>query len=192
MAEPATDATGIEYFRAIPWCARLIDDPNFDIAPDRGQGQKIGSGHTSMHVDPFFTETIRYNDGLQDLICLNRRVRADEPDSKHEFIVLMRVGRGIMGQYPISHGGFLAAVLDEVCGRVLGMNRLDKGQGMKTAYLNVSYRKPVVVPGVILATARLVKTEGRKMFVSAAIKDASGDACTTAEALFVRSKGPTL
>jgi acyl-coenzyme A thioesterase PaaI-like protein len=97
-----------------------------------------------------------------------------------------------MGQYPISHGGFLAAVLDEVCGRVLGMNRLDKGQGMKTAYLNVSYRKPVVVPGVILATARLVKTEGRKMFVNAAIKDASGDACTTAESLFVRSRGPTL
>ena len=44
---------------------------------------------------------------------------------------------------------------------------------------------------VIVATAKLEKVEGRKVFVEAVIRDQQGEVCTTAEVIFVKKRPAT-
>lgn len=41
---------------------------------------------------------------------------------------------------------------------------------------------------VIVATAKLEKIEGRKVFIEAAIRNEEGEVCTTAEVIFVKKR----
>ncbi|KAL4920734.1 hypothetical protein BDW62DRAFT_198619 [Aspergillus aurantiobrunneus] len=125
--------------------------------------------------------------------------------------LLIHCGPGVCGQPGIAHGGFLATVVDEVCGNLISCTRLDEGLGMFTVSLGVGYRRPVFVRDaasttaadgddgaggreqkeegtVIVATARLERVEGRKVFIEAVIRDAGGEVCTTAEAIFVKRR----
>ncbi|KAL4885159.1 hypothetical protein BJY04DRAFT_180296 [Aspergillus karnatakaensis] len=79
---------------------------------------------------------------------------------------------------------------------------------MFTVHLGIGYRRAVVVPEsvadgegkgvgkgkgtVIMATARLSRVEGRKVFIDGEIRDMSGEVCTTVEAIFVKKKEAVL
>ncbi|PBP17650.1 hypothetical protein BUE80_DR011551 [Diplocarpon rosae] len=43
-----------------------------------------------------------------------------------------------------------------------------------TAYLNVTYRKPVSTPGAVLVRAWVERVEGRKIFGRGVIEDGDG------------------
>lgn len=88
------------------------------------------------------------------------------------------------GHIDTCHGGFLSVVLDEVLGTIAEYHRPAQELTM-TAYLNVSYKRPVPTPGCILVKAWLEKKEGRKMWAKGVIEDGEGNVSTTGEALFL-------
>jgi acyl-coenzyme A thioesterase PaaI-like protein len=105
---------------------------------------------------------------------------------------MVHIGLGVCGQSGIAHGGFLATVMDEVCGTLIHWTGLDNGLGMFTVSLKLEYKAPVYVPeegAVIMASVRVERMEGRRMFFGAVLRDAKGVVCTTAQAVFVRKKG---
>ncbi|KAL4873992.1 HotDog domain-containing protein [Aspergillus spectabilis] len=160
---------------------------------------------TTPHItprDPFFTLTTKPpSPAVHDTLFLHR---TSPTPIGH---MLLHIGPGVNGQIGIAHGGFLATVLDEVCGTLIDVAGLDGGRGMFTVYLGVGYKRAVLVPEVekdkegsegdggkgtvILATARLKRVEGRKVFVEGEIRDMAGEVCTTVEAVFVK-KGAAL
>ncbi|KAL5332394.1 hypothetical protein BJX70DRAFT_134590 [Aspergillus crustosus] len=163
------------------------------------------------HRDPFFTLLLR-NPAVISTLFLSR------PTPTPTAHLLLHIGPAVNGQEGIAHGGFLATVLDEVCGTLISATRLDEGRGIFTASLAVGYRRAVFVPEVedtssqsregggsgkeeggqdqdqegkgtvIMATARLGRVEGRKVFVEGEIRDAAGEVCTTVEAIFVKKR----
>ncbi|KAF9892850.1 hypothetical protein FE257_000439 [Aspergillus nanangensis] len=144
------------------------------------------------HQNPLFNKTVTHNDGLKKQLYLLR----DELDAQgapdREGYLLLELGGGVAGQDGIAHGGFLSIVMDQVTGTLIGLTGLEGGLGMYTVALNLSYHKPVFVPSVIIATAKISRIERRRIHVDASIVDMQGDTCTTAEAIFVQKRPETL
>lgn len=109
-----------------------------------------------------------------------------------ESLDLIAVGPEVIGQQRICHGGFLATVMDEASGGVIIAYALDGGLDPYTVTLNMTYKKPIQAPGVIVARARIASVEGRKIRVVTDILDQAGDVCVRAESLFVRRKKENL
>lgn len=107
----------------------------------------------------------------------------------------------------------MATILDEAMGFWLNVNserahmlavstghkagELADGTGAFTAQLNIKYLKPVKAPGLLLAKVRLVKVEGRKIWLRGVITQKSGQVdeldghmieCAVGEALFVEPR----
>ncbi|KAL4738437.1 HotDog domain-containing protein [Aspergillus similis] len=153
-----------------------------------------------VDVNPFFRITNHSGTAVLQTVFLTGRPKAKqtqvsvaEAKTKIEGHLLLHVGRGITGQTGIAHGGFLATVMDEVCGNLIAAANLDEGLGMFTARLSLGYKRPVLVPEdergtVIVASARVERVEGRKMFIEGTVRDENGVVCTTAEAVFVRKR----
>lgn len=78
------------------------------------------------------------------------------------------------------HGGFVAAMFDEV----LGAAQVYSGKAGMTGRLTVHYRSPTPLDEPLQLTARLVKVEGRKILCTATLQ-AGERLCAEAEGLFV-------
>ncbi|KAL6236145.1 hypothetical protein BDW75DRAFT_250329 [Aspergillus navahoensis] len=138
-------------------------------------------------VNPFFRVTNHYGTAVLQTVFLVRTRKAtqtqdSEAEAKIEGHLLLHVDRGITRQTGIAHGGFLATVMDEVCGNLIAAANLEEG-----------YKRPVLVPEdkgrtVIVALARVKRFEGEKVFIDGVARDGAGVVCTTAEAVFVRKK----
>jgi acyl-coenzyme A thioesterase PaaI-like protein len=92
--------------------------------------------------------------------------------------------------YPgCAHDGVLATVIDKVIGILLRINKrlglVATGGDTVTAYLNVSYMKPVETLGTVLVSAKLKEVVRTKHFLKATIKDKGGVVLSRAEALFI-------
>lgn len=64
-----------------------------------------------------------------------------------------------------------------------------KDHGAITAYLNVAWKKPLVTPAVTLCKGRVVKKEGRKVFVKGSFHDSEGAVLAEAEGLWILLNG---
>jgi uncharacterized protein (TIGR00369 family) len=90
--------------------------------------------------------------------------------------------------YPrVCHGGIVATILDEVLSILVSVCRRAQGQhgDNVTAYLNVTYVKPVPTPGVLLVKGKIHKIERRKNFANGEIVNEQGVVLAKAEGLFV-------
>lgn len=118
-----------------------------------------------------------------------------EPDRPNDMLgqinVFLGIGQGLQGHPGFLHGGMIAAILDEVSGLLPLMNR-DRNALPKVSYmtghLNVTFKQPVRIPGVILATARLSKVDGRRLHVKGAIQDEKGTVLADSDVLFIALK----
>ena len=135
-------------------------------------------------TNAFFKETVHQNNGVTDYLFRYRRPSSNEGTDSEAYLVL-QLDKGVTGQAHIAHGGFLATVMDEVTGGLIGATGIDNGHGMFTLSMKLEYLKPVYAPGTIMAVAGIAKREGRKVFLEAYIKDTCGDVCTKAEVLFI-------
>lgn len=82
--------------------------------------------------------------------------------------------------YPdIAHGGILAAILDEVVGRVAMIE--DHHHFMMTVNMNVQYRQPAPINIELLAIGTLIKLKGRLCKAKGQILLPNGDAACEAE-----------
>jgi acyl-coenzyme A thioesterase PaaI-like protein len=79
------------------------------------------------------------------------------------------------------HGGLIAAAFDEV----LGFTQSMAGQPGMTGTLTVVYRKPTPLHTELRFEGRVVRIEGRKIFVAATLH-ADDVLCAECEAVFVR------
>ncbi len=185
--------TDASHFHPIPWCAALLSDPQWTTIPTGSRSPKAST------EDSFFAETLQTDRTVRG--CLVQHTAA-EPSSNppiQEVRLLLDLGSGVNGYPHTAHGGFVATLLDEVVGVLLTVNTRflkeqdknpDTATGINsfTASLNVRYHKPVPTPGVVLGRAGVLRAEGRKKWLWAAVEDGRGEVLASAEALFIEAR----
>lgn len=79
------------------------------------------------------------------------------------------------------HGGIIATLLDEA------MSKANRAQGVTamTRQMQVEYLRPVPSGSAIRIEGRVIRSEGRKHWTEAAIRDAVGTILAQASALFI-------
>lgn len=189
-------------FMRIPWTASLLSQPDTVV-------RVPGSRHYKASTeDSLFAEILKTTRTIQSCVSFYQKPPSDE-DKISEVSTLLLIGDGVNGHPRIMHGGIVAAVIDESMGILQNANHerdhiiaVSKGlahgetpaesYGSYTAYLNITYRRPVKTPGLLIVTARYVKKEGRKEWISAEVKQEVDNGaeviCAKGEALFIESK----
>ena len=102
--------------------------------------------------------------------------RGDEVHAVHVF------DERHVGAPGIAHGGAVATVLDDLFGFLLYLT----GSPAVTRKLEVRYDSPVILGTTYELAARVVRTEGRKLFVEADMSETGGPTVAFASALFLR------
>lgn len=178
-------------FRSIPWCAALLSNPDFTPTVTASREPKAST------EDSFFAETLQSDRTIRSCVSLQHNPSSAPDRAIPEVRIILELGDGVNGHPNICHGGFVATVLDEAMGVLLTVNMendrrrdpsLPGSLTAFTAYLNTKYHKPVPAPGVILATAKFVKNEGRKTYITATVGDGQGTVYAAAEALFIEPR----
>ncbi|KAF2198359.1 hypothetical protein GQ43DRAFT_378806 [Delitschia confertaspora ATCC 74209] len=184
----------ITFFKSIPWCAELIQDPLWEPVRTRSRTPKLTT------EDAFFAETLSTERTVRHLLSLKPRELAGEGWGINEIKTILDLGNGVSGHPHIAHGGFVATMLDEILSMLITLNVVrehkearEQGRdightGLFTAYLNTTYKKPVPTPGVVLCNAKFERREGKKIIVTGTIEDGMGKVYATAEGLFVYAK----
>ncbi|TVY32686.1 Verlamelin biosynthesis protein B [Lachnellula occidentalis] len=172
--------------RSIPWCAALISGPNIVILPTESRAPKTST------EDALFARTLKTSDTISG--CLTFYDQPGDSSASapiNRINTLVSLGSAVNGYPHVAHGGIVATLIDEVMGLLLSVNKHPKvafpdvGRTV-TAYLNVTYLKPVVTPSTILVSASFRETVGRKLFLNASVEDSCGVALARAEALWIR------
>jgi hypothetical protein len=124
-AHNATDAFSIEHhamaasiahLSRIPWCNALINDPAWTPTRTASRVPKASS------EDSFFAETLGTDRTIRHCLTLRRSEAKDADVQFEEVRTIMELGDGLNGHPRICHGGFVATMLDEVCGVLITLN----------------------------------------------------------------------
>lgn len=172
------------HIRSIPWCAALISGPSIVILPTESRAPKEST------EDALFAQTLKTPDTISG--CLTFYDRANNSSAHiNKINTLISLGSAVNGYPHVAHGGLVATLVDEIMGLLLSVNKHPKvafpdiGRTV-TAYLHITYLKPVVTPATILVSARFKEVAGRKLFLEASVEDRWGVALAKAEALWIR------
>ncbi|EON65373.1 hypothetical protein W97_04611 [Coniosporium apollinis CBS 100218] len=181
------------HFTHLPWCASLLSDASWTIVPTSSRTPKPST------EDSFFAETLQSPRTIRG--CLPQHTAPDPTSDPpiREVRILLDLGDGLNGYPHTAHGGLVATLLDEAVGLLLAINmrfrpkearskETETGINFFTAYLNISYKAPLMTPGVVLARAGVEKVEGRKRWFWARLEDGRGLVFASAEALFVEAR----
>lgn len=96
----------------------------------------------------------------------------------------MSFGTHVNGHIDTAHGGFIGVLLDDMIGCAAETAR-EKDKTTMTAYLNITYKKPIGTPGVVLGRSWVERREGRKIFGKATVEDGDGVVLACGDALFI-------
>lgn len=186
-----------EAFKKHPWCLEILKNANY---------ARVVSGIGNNEADPFFLKLLHTPSTIHAVVHLhNVGPQPDDKPEEHgsaisstgsingmppirEYLMLLAVGEDTIGQAGICHGGFLATIMDETSGRLLAVNRLDRGSSPYTVLLNITFKAPVAAPSNILVKAYITKVEGRKIFLTSTVQNDKGLICVTADVMFVSRK----
>ena len=175
-----------EYFQSILWCARLLDESDFVIIPT------VSRQYKESTEDALFAETLKTHDTVRACLSLYKRP-APGVARVDEVRMLLSLGYRVNGYPHLCHGGIVATIIDEVMGTLLTVNKDLENATIRvatvTAYLNITYLKPIATPQTVLVTAKLGKVKGRKHYIEASVKDGSGTVLAKAEALWLGING---
>lgn len=200
---PATasdTAASLAYFASVPWTAKYLKSPKYNIVPTSSRSLK------PTGEDAFFARTINTPSTVpyclslrgQDLESPQHGSSDNETTSQSsgpsisaspeifDLVWLIHLAEpGLNGHPKTAHGGVLASILDEITGMCALIYRPDKSISMYTATLHTTYKAPVLLPSDAVCTAWLTRKEGRKYWIRAQILDDKGRLMTEGEALFV-------
>ncbi|KAK0658237.1 Acyl-coenzyme A thioesterase THEM4 [Lasiodiplodia hormozganensis] len=190
MSPPPTVQGNVGRLEDIPWAAALLADENFVFAPTTTRIPK-DSGE-----DSFMAETLNTERTVRSWVTQHTLPQDNTRFPITEARAFIDVGDGLNGYPATMHGGMIAALMDELTGLILNVNNdhRNRSSGVNnpltsmTAYLNVSYKKPLPVPGVILGTSKIEKVDGRKFYLRATLEDGNGQVYAVGEALFIELK----
>jgi uncharacterized protein (TIGR00369 family) len=90
----------------------------------------------------------------------------------------------VQGHFGIIHGGFTATLFDNVGGMLAYCGH--DFNPVATAYLNISYKKPLKVGTEYIMKMEVKSQEGKKLFVDGTIVDKDDKVYAKAESLFIR------
>jgi uncharacterized protein (TIGR00369 family) len=109
--------------------------------------------------------------------------------SPPELIVVFYLGPALCGHTGIVHGGLTASLIDQISGETAF---IVSGPGAFTANLNVNYTKPLIANRYVRVHGRVLRTEGRKVWVEVRVSDGEaeegGVEYANGNVLFVRPK----
>jgi len=180
----AAVAAEIAHFQAIPWCAKILSDPELIVDQSFSRFEKPG------FEDTLLSHTLNSPETIPGFVTFYRPP-ADPKALVLELNAFISLGNLIDGWGGICHGGIVMTMLDEVMGQLPAINKLRgvmKDVQLMTAYLNTSFLRPIKTPAVVKVTTRLVKQEGRKYYIDGVIRDENGNEMAKGEALFVMLK----
>ncbi|KAK7992826.1 Acyl-coenzyme A thioesterase [Apiospora saccharicola] len=197
-------ATELEYFRAVPWCAKRLDRDNLWVLPiiRTPPGDAIQGG-TAASSDQFFLKTLNTPETVAHLLATAEMPDGGGPASQQpvdEVNVFLAIGAGVMGFKGRAHGAFLAGIFDFAFIIKLGTEgagaAVMKPPPVVTSSLNIRYRAPLRMDpeGRGLAHMRIVvKARSRqeapaKRLVFEAVMDCEGTVVATAEAVYVQPR----
>ncbi|KAK8069089.1 HotDog domain-containing protein [Apiospora phragmitis] len=109
-------AAELEYFRAVPWCAKHLDRDNLWVLPIiRPPSGAAAEGGTALSSDLFFLKTLNTPDTIAHLLAAAAMRDGGPPRSKQpidEVSVFLAAGAGVTGFQGMAHGAFLAGIFD--------------------------------------------------------------------------------
>lgn len=166
---------------ATPWCARLLGEQ--DAVVELPMGRRI----KATREDSLIAQTLNTKDTIARYVTVySRPTETGAPIEEIKCIITL--GGGVCGFPGVAHGGMVAIILDEILGTLIDVNtrhRAIERTPWMTAYLNTMFVNPVKVPGTVLAVARIVRLEGRKLYLDAMIEDGEGEVLAKADGMFV-------
>lgn len=192
MSLPPTALGNADRLKDIPWAAALLADEKFVFAPTNSRTPK-GSGE-----DSFIAEALNTERTVRNWVTQHSLPQDNSWPAIAQVRSFLDIGDGLNGYPATMHGGMIAALLDELTGLLLNVNvdhrnrtsSVNKPLNAMTAYLNVSYKKPLPLPGIILGTAKITRVDGRKFYMRGTLEDGCGQVYAVGEALYIeiRSK----
>lgn len=142
-----------------PWAAALFKDPNWTPTNTASRLPKP-SGE-----DSFLAETLRTDRTIRTLLTL-RPVKEEDDDLAYKRIAtIVDLGDGLNGYPQILHGGFVATLLDEVCGVLIVLNLERRSQRLKelgsaSSEIEMGYYTACEMPYITdIRAARLINAD---------------------------------
>ncbi|KAM3075672.1 hypothetical protein ACMFMG_007804 [Clarireedia jacksonii] len=169
-------ATTADHFSLIPWCQAILSDPKLRPFDTIQRIPKPHTGDTFMSITLNTDETIKAWQYFYSPPSINRPYG--------EIFHLVSLGIHVNGYIDTSHGGFVGVLLDDMIGYAAGAARPSDKTAM-TAYLNITYKKPIRTPSIVLGRSWIERKDGRKLFGKATIEDGDGTILATGDALFI-------
>jgi uncharacterized protein (TIGR00369 family) len=173
----------LEDFTPHPWVQTLLSDRTVTKSQLSRRSPVPAEGVSNS----LFASTLHTDRAVRAYISCSRT----SPSSNHETYIIVSLGDGLDGAGGRLHGGFIAALLDQVMGSAAVMVR-EMGSSPATKEMYVRFRKPVATPGVILGRARVERVEGKRSWVKGWVEDGRGTVYAEGEATFVRVGGERL
>lgn len=210
-----------EHFAAIPWTASLLQAPGtVTCLPASRMGPERAPEAASASYDKLFKHTLDnesavphclgfYQDPVPALSAATASELPDLPFVLRSASLLFDLRPGVNGYNGTAHGGFIAAVMDEAMGSLIFQNgvvnagakasgalppdtRDFKGVAFFTARLEVSYRRPIPTPSVVVATASLKGIDRKKVHFQIVVKGEKGEEYAVGEGTWIRVQKPNL
>jgi acyl-coenzyme A thioesterase PaaI-like protein len=177
---------GVQYFMSQSWCAKLLTSST-NLVVHTSENRVV----LPFDENHFVAKTINTSDTVAAWIVFYERPQP--PEFKIDcYQALVALEKGIIGFPGYCHGGVIALIFDEITGMHVVSQRRPGTIGDKswrTAYLNVTYIRPVPAPSTILVKSWITRVQGRKTFIKALMEDEQGNALAKSEALYISIKG---
>ncbi|KAI1813547.1 HotDog domain-containing protein [Poronia punctata] len=197
---------------SIPWCAALLQKPGIvTFTPHSRMGPDTDGNYISG--DQLFRTSLNTETTVPGYIGLYQSPFSSGTTttllpSSGSFLIdtvhlLFNLQPGLNGFNGTTHGGLIAALMDEAMGSLLFMNsRVQEDmrrRGMEvpgtvvdlsetqimTANMNIKFMRPIKTPQVVMATATLNKIEGRKFFLGYDVRNGEGKEFAIGEGMWI-------
>jgi acyl-coenzyme A thioesterase PaaI-like protein len=183
---PSKGSRELAHFLAIPWAAEHLQGPNIRSVIPYTRRVKPGE-----ELEPLISRVLNTSETISHFL-LFYELPPNPADQLDELKGLLTLESGLDGFPGACHGGIVATILDEMLGLLIPINvrrgAFAKDARAMTAYLNTKFLAPVPTTATVLATARIVRVEGRKVFVEGSLWDHNSKELARGDALFVQLK----
>lgn len=186
IPESASPEVQHHFQTSYPWTKPLFTDSS--LLPIQSTHQHPWPGMTSR----FMAHTLRSTDSIRHLQSFFKHNSTTTPASVRELDpltgqvwTLYSLGRAIEGHEHVSHGGFVATLLDQQTGSAVIFN--PGFESPKTAKFTVQYFRPLRTPSAVLCRGWVERVDGRKIWAKAVLQGEDGEPIAQGEALYIHS-----
>ncbi|KAI0387707.1 HotDog domain-containing protein [Hypomontagnella monticulosa] len=205
----------LAHFKAIPWCAALLTDKAIldTVVPDRrplpsGESSFVRKTMNSadtvracvtfirmvrpMRAKPSTNNNSKPGQGDKEKKALSGSEallsgggKENGEDMRNPFLLfnaLADLGTDLQSFVGTMHGGLFGVLMDEVMGTAANMQAAN---GAYTVKFTTNFRRAVQTPQVVLIRGRVVRKDGRKLYVKGTIEDKDGNVMAEGDGLWL-------